>query len=128
MNSGFKVGDGWYDLIYRLSQQLEQCAETQRMDPSSEQWPAAIQVKSKFGTLKFYCRTGKEKQNYSIETFGEIISIRPLPSNEHLANLILTAEKESKEICEDCGEKGSLRMIKFLKTLCDNCYKKRLKS
>ncbi|WP_020167396.1 MULTISPECIES: hypothetical protein [Methylotenera] len=124
MNSALYVGDGWYDLLYRLSGSLENTAESEDIDPHSESWPAAMQVKSKFGSLKFYCRTGKkEEQNFVVEQFGEVISVRPLPSNAYMADLISIAEKDSKEICEECGEAGYLRTVKLIKTLCDSCYK-----
>jgi len=41
---GFDVGDGWYDLIYQLSQKLEIAA------PECE----CCQCKEKFSTLRFY--------------------------------------------------------------------------
>jgi len=44
MNWGFDCGDGWFDLIYDLSQKLEIAS------PTTE----ATQVKQKYGGLRFY--------------------------------------------------------------------------
>lgn len=41
---GFDCGDGWFDLIYRLSKAITE------QDANAE----ATQVKEKFGTLRFY--------------------------------------------------------------------------
>lgn len=43
MHWGFECGDGWFDLIYELSEQLSKISGAQ-----------ATQVKEKFGTLRFY--------------------------------------------------------------------------
>ena len=42
MAFGFECGDGWFDIIYKLSEQLE------------EEGVFATQVKEKYGTLRFY--------------------------------------------------------------------------
>lgn len=126
MRYGFNVEDGWYDLIHNLSTNIESEAINAGIDPESNDWPLAMQVKEKFGSLKFYCRTGNEvDQKRILEVYGEIFSYRPLPSNQSIAELILETEKKSIEICESCGSKGVLRDEGRLKTLCDSCFKQR---
>ena len=48
MAFGFECGDGWFDLIYELSKQLE--GHT-----------VAAQVKEKFGGLRFYITTATDE-------------------------------------------------------------------
>ena len=50
MSYGFDCGDGWYNLLYELSAQLETyCQEHPEVDTL-----VAMQVKQKFGELRFY--------------------------------------------------------------------------
>jgi hypothetical protein len=77
---GFACGDGWFDLIWKL------CEDIEKLDPSPEF--EVLQVKEKFGGLRFY-PMGVAKE----ETWNRI--------NE--------AENESYKICEVCGKPGALR-------------------
>jgi hypothetical protein len=125
MNSGFCIGDGWYELVFQLSKDLESVAKSENLDPDTDLWPAATQVKSKFGSLKFYCRTGnRREQNYVQESFGEVTSFRPFPTYNALAELIKVAEADSRLICEKCGSPGLIRSTDWIQTLCDECFKK----
>jgi hypothetical protein len=93
MPFGFECGDGWFSLIYSLSMDL------------SLKWPDvyAVQVKEKFGTLRFYVG------GCSDEAFKRI--------NE--------AESQSGRTCEICGIPGKLHSTgHWLKTLCLNCAEK----
>jgi len=86
---GFECGDGWFDLIWRLSERLESLGVV------------ALQVKEKFGTLRFYADGGEE----AFTLIGE-------------------AEEESNRTCELCGQAGQLYCRSFwLKTLCTRCAK-----
>lgn len=62
-----------------------------------------LQVKEKFGTLRFY------------------VSSAP----EWIHALINHAEHMSEHTCEDCGHRGSLRQGDWLLTLCPHCTHKR---
>lgn len=44
MPFGFECGDGWFDILWRLSKTIS------HVDPAAK----AFQVKEKFGTLRFY--------------------------------------------------------------------------
>ena len=97
MRFGFAHQDGWFALIYELSEKLS------KMDPKLE----AIQVKEKFGGLRFY--TGK--------------------TSKEVLDLICEYENKSYKICERCGttEDVKLRGGNWLHTFCDKCdneYKK----
>lgn len=53
MQRGFECGDGWFDLIYKLSQDIEAVAREGGLSPNSPEWPKCRQVKEKMGSLRF---------------------------------------------------------------------------
>ncbi|WIE81015.1 TraR/DksA family transcriptional regulator [Curtobacterium sp. MCSS17_016] len=89
-----ECGDGWFPLLRRLDSALR------NIDPNYE----ALQVKEKFGTLRFYASTiGLDED-----------------ASSQFHKLIADAEGESARTCETCGQPGSLRNDRrWLKTLCD---------
>lgn len=97
--SHFECGDGWFDLLNRLSCELENLI-IEDIEPSF----IVDQVKEKLGGLRFYV-TG---------------------ATSEMLNLIEEACKESYFICETCGQKGSLNDENrwYLKVRCENCAKK----
>ena len=89
---GFDCDDGWFDLIYELSKKLKIAS------PNTE----AVQVKEKFGGLRYYFTS----------------------TTEEGAKLIRNAEEKSYHICEVCGKKGVLREdLPWMRTLCLKHYK-----
>lgn len=123
---GFECGDGWYNIIDTLSMALtlkhQKAKEnvafwTERL--GKEVWrgkigtvedidkakkeleespcPIAVQVKEKFGTLRFYVDRASEK-HYNYIEFAEMMSGRT---------------------CEVCGDKGMTYPIGWHRTLCD---------
>jgi hypothetical protein len=95
---GFECGDGWFELIYNLSEELE--AEILKQPAESRELYRATQVKEKFAGLRFYMHYTTREMDY----------------------LIREAEHKSWSICEDCGEPGEVRDIFWLFTLCDECF------
>ena len=53
MQRGFECGDGWFELIYKLSQEVEVVARDSGLKIDSPQWPLCRQVKAKMGSLRF---------------------------------------------------------------------------
>ena len=78
------VGDGWFGLVDVLCEQLQ--GET---DQNGAPQIVAIQVKEKYGELRFYVGSASERQEAMIE-FAEALSAR---------------------VCEACGAPGSLRSL-----------------
>jgi len=85
-------GDGWYDLIDKLSQVLEPLGVV------------AVQVKQKFGGLRFYTNGASELDSDAVRT------------------AIRMAEEQAIHTCELCGEPGELRGDGWLIVRCDKCY------
>ena len=76
---GFACGDGWFNLIWSLSKKLESIIE--KIDCPIENQPKAVQVKEKFGSLRFYM----------------------INQTDDMISLIKEAERKSKYICSRCG-------------------------
>jgi len=89
---GMETGDGWHDLIRRLSIKLEPICKKHGC--------RASQVKEKFGTLRFY------------------LTFNPEETDEPIRE----AEKESAITCEICGKAGKLRGSSWMSTECDECW------
>jgi predicted RNA-binding Zn-ribbon protein involved in translation (DUF1610 family) len=90
---GFECGDGWKDLIHRLSQAIALHAESVGIDI------VATQVKEKFGTLRFHVDGG----------------------DNEIRRLIDAAEHESEFTCESCGAPGTLERKGRHSTRCALC-------
>ena len=95
VEGGIACGDGWATLLDELMEVLV----VQEPDIT------ILQIKEKFGTLRFYVHAAK------LTSF----------------DLIEAAERESEHICEYCGKEAKLRDGWWLKTLCDNCHQEREK-
>ena len=92
---GIECGDGWYWLIDNLCSQLQW--DTDRNGYSQIE---AVQVKEKYGGLRFYANVVNEKQ----------------------MDVISFAEFLSKSICEECGKHGATQNdTGWITTLCKEC-------
>jgi len=107
---GFECGNGWFDLINNLSNLLE-AINIFYKDKIKIQ---ATQVKSKFGTLRFYYDILYIDENKKYKFIRDCVD-----------NILNEAEAESETICEKCGsENGIMRNDGWVTCLCDNCCKK----
>ena len=95
---GFEVGDGWYKLIDELSAKIE--AYNEALDDLDEVC-MAVQVKEKYGTLRFYTSYG----------------------TEDIFKWIEEAEAKSEVTCELCGEPGVINETGWLTVHCPKCRK-----
>lgn len=96
---GFECSDGWFKLINTLSNELEKLIRKYRETETGvdEDWmPRAVQVKEKFGGLRFYMSGGTDA----------------------MFAIISKAEQESYNVCEECGDHGNLQKNGWLKTRC----------
>jgi len=95
-----EINKGWYKLVDHLLTELE---EKDLIKKTSK----VIQVKEKFGGLRFYIDDVKLEAHKVIEKY----------------------EVKSFSVCEKCGKPGKLRKTKrgWFYTACDECAKERLK-
>lgn len=82
MGRGIACGDGWFDLIDTLCDCLQKST-----DSNGAPQVVAVQVKEKFGVLRFY--------------------VRPVAS-EYQRGIISMAEAMSAHLCEQCGKPGQV--------------------
>ena len=78
----FECGDGWFDILLRASIELETIVRTYPKDVRDD--IVALQVKEKYGSLRFYL-------SYYSEELDEIIQ---------------RVESQSACTCETCGKAG----------------------
>jgi hypothetical protein len=96
MPRGFEHGDGWFDILWRLCEELEPLVA--ELEATGGVPFEVLQVKEKFGGLRFYvnCR-----------------------NDAAIRQRIGIAADESFRSCEICGQPGELRDGSWIKTLCD---------
>lgn len=111
---GFECGDGWFNIIDQLCANIQHhvdWSERQRNievkkgiegESGMPRTPhvnqvIAVQVKEKFGTLRFYTNA----------------------VDDQIYGMIRMAESMSAVTCEDCGAPGKLRGRGWLYTACD---------
>lgn len=100
---GFMCGEGWFDLLMRLSAKMEAELQTALAAGTRKQdLPQASEIKEKFGLLRFHV----SKQLV------------------HWREWIDEAERESGRTCEICGAPGSLHLGAGVKTVCEACAKR----
>lgn len=100
MAFGIECGPGWFKLIYELCVKLDEVIREKY--PEMVDTFEVVQVKEKFGTLRFYVSSG----------------------NEEIYNIIDEYEHKSATICEMCGNIGHLNSRHgWYSTLCDDCWK-----
>lgn len=101
---GVECHKGWYKLIEPIFNYIEQYNRNRAPQDQIQ----ILQVKEKFGQLRFYV-------NFS---------------TEHLSNMIEDAEKKSYDICEFCGTEDNVgsTMNGWIWTICLDCLIKDIKA
>jgi hypothetical protein len=95
MSFGFCHGDGWFDILWRLCEDLEPLVA--EFEEAAGHQFEVLQVKEKFGELRIYVTH----------------------ANDAISRRLETAERESFRACEVCGQPGKRREGGWIKTLCD---------
>ncbi len=99
---GFTCGDGWFTLINTLSRLIRGHMKNYNRDKSEDKMQVkALQVKEKFGGLRFYVDG----------------------ADEYVHGLIDLAESMSYEICENCSSTDNVKQAKksWIQYLCETC-------
>ncbi len=134
MGWGMSCGDGWFQLIDKL------CEDITNLIGDKDIKVIATQVKEKFGGLRFYYHVSEKpsllsKLNSSIQSFmfsrklgkeyWSIVDFRKKfyrTAYEKISDIIDKAEENSYKICEVCGRPGEARGG-WIKTTCEFCDK-----
>lgn len=96
---GFSCGDGWYWLIDRLCSNLQFNTDNNNHTGKYPQ-VVAMQVKEKFGGLRFYVE-GATPEQYAVISFAESLSYH---------------------VCENCGTVHNIGHTDgWIQTLCETC-------
>jgi hypothetical protein len=98
MPRGFEHGDGWFDIVWGLCEDIEPLVKKLEQEIGCQF--EVQQVKEKFGGLRFYVNH----------------------ANDDICRRIETAIKESFRTCEVCGQRGELRGELCIRTLCEEHY------
>ena len=88
MQRNFACGDGWFELIYKLCQDIESVARENGLSPDSQEWPQCRQVKSKMGSLRFVV--------FAVKGYEDM--------NERISELRNVALNQSFQIPECCNK------------------------
>jgi hypothetical protein len=101
---GIETGDGWYDLLDRAMQKIQDYCDSLSKDGREVQLVAS-QIKSKFGTLRFY-----------VDFNGDITE----EEQDELYKFVNEAEDESETSCEICGKcaKTGRNSMNWIETVC----------
>ena len=100
---GFEHGDGWYQIIDRLCGNIQNHIDWQHKQGNLVSQVVAVQVKEKFGTLRFYYDGG----------------------DDYISGLVSMAESWSAVACEECGAPGTQNSQGWIKTLCETHRRER---
>ena len=96
LRDGFLCGPGWYPLLGRLSADLAAIIRQDRLTDFR-----VVQVKEKFGELRFYVKG----------------------ANERALIRITEAMREAETTCERCSAPGCIGATDgWLSVLCDRCH------
>lgn len=100
---GIECGDGWYELIDTLCEQLQTLCDDENIDAEEPFQVKAFQVKEKWGGLRFYVNNGSSMMS-------EVISM---------------AERMSRRVCYNCGSMDRVTFTKgWIVPLCHSCMEK----
>lgn len=102
---GFGHGDGWYQILDSLCGQIQHYTDWNNDNHAKgyTQYKlvpqvVAVQVKEKFGGLRFYYEGG----------------------DDHIHGMVRMAESWAATTCEECGAPGKVRHGGWIKTLCED--------
>lgn len=109
---GFEVDDGWYSIIDSMCGIIQHHIDSREKDYQRQQvklydWETeivppvpqvvAVQVKEKFGGLRFYYNGG----------------------DSFIRGVVTMADTMSNKLCEECGSPGTHTKGGWIKTLCE---------
>lgn len=115
-DSPISCGHGRFALVYDLSRDIETAAQSMGLDRHSSEWPQVIRIADTLGRLEFDVLT-QEVDDVELTHLFVNGTARPLVHSA-FRQLIMEAEHKSTQICDSCGQPGTL---KGAHTYCDWC-------
>jgi len=116
MAFGIECGDGWYHLIDDLCGAIQGEVDwINRLFPNLNFSCSAVQVKEKYGSLRFYYEFF-----YATDLPDDKMRILN-DSMNRISGVTTFAEKISQTTCENCGGKCEREDAPFPRALCDAC-------
>lgn len=101
---GITCGDGWYKILDELLKNIDDLKRDFDFEFS------VLQIKEKFGALRFYYFVDVDNFKY-VKFICDFID-----------KFVETAEKNSRTVCELCGDTGKLYTSEaWVETRCENC-------
>jgi len=100
---GFECGDGWFNIINQLCQNIQHHIDWKNKEKEVVAQVVVSQVKEKFGTLRFYYSGG----------------------DDTIDGMVSMAESMSGVTCEECGNIGESNNGGWIKVLCETHRKER---
>ena len=94
---GFECGDGWFNIINHLCQNIQHHLDWKNKGGEVVPQVTVDQVKEKFGTLRFYYTGG----------------------DDAIDGMVRMAESMSGVTCEICGDIGESTSSGWIKVLCE---------
>lgn len=105
---GFECNDGWFELVWQLSADIEATARLEGIPEHPDTWPSIRILKEKFGSLRV-------SFDFDVEV------------SETIRALVEQAYQRSLETCELCGspaqKDSGYEHGRWVETLCDSCRK-----
>lgn len=94
---GFDCGDGWFNIINQLCQNIQHHIDWKNKKEETVTQVVVSQVKEKYGTLRFYYSGG----------------------DDTIDGMVTMAESMSGVTCEQCGNPGTQNEGGWITTLCE---------
>lgn len=94
---GFEHGDGWFNILNEMCGEIQHYLNWKNKTAPTVEQVVAVQVKEKFGGLRFYYEGG----------------------DDYVRGVVDMATSMTRHTCEECGNVGQLRSGGWLRVLCD---------
>ena len=100
---GIACGEGWWPIIETLCGIINGHIKWKNTDTEVVPQVVVMQIKEKFGGLRFYYEGG----------------------DEQIRGMVYMAEALADKICEDCGAPATKKTSGWIKTVCDTHFEQR---
>lgn len=105
-NQSVECGDGWFDLVWQMSAEIEATATHEGISKTSKALPSICILKQKFGTLRV---------QFHVDV------------SDAMETIAAKVHEQSQGLCELCGAPAHYdndqKLGRWVETLCDECRK-----